>query len=587
MSLRLEGEDERQHTASHFTMAIVADPSAPEPYEHLAVLAPTLDEYAELFTGELARYTGTIAGRAALHARLGDLRGALRELAGLSLAITETDWTVAPWWPSLVETDRPRDLAAVLRSVAKQLPAEHAPLAPYLRLAKDLADRHPGDVALAVGLSPLAEAFGVPGVAVGWCSRAEAGRAEDAIEAAVAWQDLKRYANMELAYERAIAADPDRVETYVRLALALVGAEKPEAAQRCAARAQVRFRDSAEVRALRAALDYLRTRDVRALATVIDAVPDRTRPSEIMTAILTAACARRHWLNWVPMPTEPSVATVRQLIEQTANHSPGSTVYALACLDSPSAVEVMRSYVPDRTVAIFAFPKPDIREPLARVAYRVWEYRGTVAVPVLPPPPPATTDLVRSVAEFAWTDPLSAYASAARLRDVPLDELLGVIGHVPARPTGPRWEFLASDNVGYWRRLVVAWACLGILHHRPDEPWPTSTRRRVLLDLVNGLEDWTTDSALFAMITAAWIDPAVRDDVRATVRAAVAAATRTRRRREMHIAPSIVGLMLITPGCDDRDRAAAEALRKELDRPWSRGLSRKILRGAKKLRRSR
>jgi hypothetical protein len=48
------------------------------------------------------------------------------------------------------------------------------------------------------------------------------------------------------------------------------------------------------------------------------------------------------------------------------------------------------------------------------------------------------------------------------------------------------------------------WVCLSILHHATDEPWAASTRRQVLIDLAFGVEDWVSDSALFALVAAAY-----------------------------------------------------------------------------------
>lgn len=44
--------------------------------------------------------------------------------------------------------------------------------------------------------------------------------------------------------------------------------------------------------------------------------------------------------------------------------------------------------------------------------------------------------------------------------------------------------------------MSQAWACLGLLHHQADEPWPSSTRRQALVDLLSGVEDWATDAAM-------------------------------------------------------------------------------------------
>ena len=97
---------------------------------------------------------------------------------------------------------------------------------------------------------------------------------------------------------------------------------------------------------------------------------------------------------------------------------------------------------------------------------------------------------------------------------------------------------------------MQVWACLGLLHHRTDEPWESSTRRRVLLDLVWGVEDWITEAALFALVTAAWVDPAVRDDVAEVVAERFRDALAVARQRPSSITWSLARLALITPGID-------------------------------------
>jgi hypothetical protein len=124
-----------------------------------------------------------------------------------------------------------------------------------------------------------------------------------------------------------------------------------------------------------------------------------------------------------------------------------------------------------------------------------------------------------------------------------------------------RWRRI-RPAVTYWPRLAQPWICAGLLHHEPAEPWATSTRRRVLVDLAFGIEDWTTDAALFALVVAAWTDPDARADVRDLVRRRLDAATSTRKRREMTIAESIADLMDIVPGATADDRKAAATLRR-------------------------
>jgi len=109
------------------------------------------------------------------------------------------------------------------------------------------------------------------------------------------------------------------------------------------------------------------------------------------------------------------------------------------------------------------------------------------------------------------------------------------------------WQRLGAVNPVYWPRFTQALACLGILHHKPEEPWPDSARRAVLVDLVNGVEDWAADAAANALVVAAWTDPACRREVAEVVRARFTAAARAKRQREVTIAGSLAHLVIITP----------------------------------------
>ena len=118
----------------------------------------------------------------------------------------------------------------------------------------------------------------------------------------------------------------------------------------------------------------------------------------------------------------------------------------------------------------------------------------------------------------------------------------------------------AAENPVYWPRFAQAWACLGVLHHKPDEPWPDSTRRAVLVNLVNGVEDWATDAAANALVVAAWTDPACRADVVEIVGARFAAAGQARIKRQVTIADSLAHLVLVTPEMPRNAVSAATAL---------------------------
>ncbi|MGC5017150.1 hypothetical protein [Micromonospora sp. DT47] len=147
---------------------------------------------------------------------------------------------------------------------------------------------------------------------------------------------------------------------------------------------------------------------------------------------------------------------------------------------------------------------------------------------------------------------------AAPLGELPLDDLLGLLAHLPGPPDIARWQHLAKSTPTYWYRLMQPWVCLGILHHAKDEPWPTSTRREVLVDLAFGVEDWVADAALFALVTAAYREPDLRPQVRQLVRARLDAAVAAN--RLVTIEESLAQLMIVTPGCRQDDRALATAV---------------------------
>lgn len=114
-----------------------------------------------------------------------------------------------------------------------------------------------------------------------------------------------------------------------------------------------------------------------------------------------------------------------------------------------------------------------------------------------------------------------------------------------------------NTHPSWWTRGVQAWACLGLVHHRTDEPWHTSTRRRILWDLVFGPEDWVTEAALFALVVGAWVDPALRHDVAGIVADRLDLLARAWRRRPVTIIAKVARLALVTPDLDAKARSLA------------------------------
>jgi hypothetical protein len=149
-----------------------------------------------------------------------------------------------------------------------------------------------------------------------------------------------------------------------------------------------------------------------------------------------------------------------------------------------------------------------------------------------------------------WPHPVAAYDAAVSLSGLVLEDLLGLLAHVSPVPCDPAWQRLHSGNPVYWQRFAQAWACLGLLHHKADEPWPNSTRRDVLVDLARGAEDWATDAALNAMVVAAWVDAGIRDDVANLVGHRFLDGMQAYQRREVTIISSMAELVLATPAME-------------------------------------
>jgi len=289
------------------------------------------------------------------------------------------------------------------------------------------------------------------------------------------------------------------------------------------------------------------------------AIGDDPHPCRMTDVIFAMAGATRPWLNWVPMPAE-AIASVADQVGRSRAEGEDVQLGALfvSAAEPPSAMVAGRRVAGPVEVEIGDFPQPDIRTPVRPVRYRVWRYDGETPVPAVPAPTPAAVRMLHEVANEPWPSLLSGYRQAEPLGKVPLDDLLGLLSHLPDAPHTDRWKHLATTTPTYWYRLLQPWVCLGILHHAADEPWLVSTRREVLIDLAFGVEDWVSDAALFALVTVAYREPEQRDEVRALVRARLDAAMTAP--RLVTIEESLARLMLITPGGTADDRTAAGAV---------------------------
>jgi len=322
-------------------------------------------------------------------------------------------------------------------------------------------------------------------------------------------------------------------------------ADDPKFAHRDAARRAVRFRAEGDV------------------ADLV-AIEDDAHPCRMTDVLFAMAGSTRPWLNWVPMPTE-AIANVADQVGRSRAEGEQVQLGALfvSAAEPPSAMVACRRVAGPVEVEIGDFPQPDIRSPVRQVRYRVWRYDGVTPVPAVPAPTPHAVRLLHEVANEPWPSLLSGYLQAEPMGKLPLDDLLGLLAHLPGPPGTPRWRHLATTTPTYWYRLLQPWVCLGILHHAGDEPWLVSTRREVLMDLAFGVEDWVSDAALFALVTVAHREPEQREEVRALVRARLDAAMAAP--RLVTIEESLARLMLISPGCTEGDRVAAGSVLARLD----------------------
>jgi tetratricopeptide (TPR) repeat protein len=177
--------------------------------------------------------------------------------------------------------------------------------------------------------------------------------------------------------------------------------------------------------------------------------------------------------------------------------------------------------------------------------------KGMISPATAGDPSPDAVRRLRRVATLSWGNPPAAYDAAVHLMLLQPLDLLSLLAHPPA-------DVAAAE----------IWACLGLLHHGVEEPWPESARRRLLLDLLAGGLDRVTEAALFALIVSAWIDPAARDEVATVVAGRLAdVASRPGAR-------SVAELALATPGLDPETRATALAMTRIPAIPRQRGRTR-------------
>ncbi|MFB6395741.1 tetratricopeptide repeat protein [Polymorphospora lycopeni] len=557
-------EGDLSHAADHVAGAVAHAPTMPEVHEVLAQFAVLPGGGVPLFPVDDHVFIGTAVARAHLLAAAGRPGEGLELLAAATGHAPGGDWAGVPWvaapeLPARLEPDLlARIMMQVCAGIGDPVPeADRAPLLPYLALARHSVDEYPGHGLLLGAASALARRLGEVTLAVEWASRGVAALPSKLSEVwlGYAYRSAGRTTEAIEALRRAVEHDPDDLSVYADIAGTLADHGRLDEAIGWTDRALAKDPtfDCAVHTAHR--LRYRRDGDLAHLVALADFQRDHPDNSHEHND-LAECCQDRPWLGHLPTAAEAVANVLRQaLAEQATPHR-----LTVSGLEPPSAMRTVATALPDAEVVVTGIGEPDIRRPRRAGTRQLWRYEGTTASPALPPPSAAAGERVRHLAYPAWPHPPAAYDRAVTLAAVDIDDLLGLLVHPPPVPDTELGAALAKHDPALWVRCVQVWACLGLLHHRTDEPWPESTRRRVLVDLLWGVEDWTTEAALFALVTAAWVDPSVRADVAGVVAERLADGVTVANTRPVTINWSLAQLALATPGLDNAAAATAARL---------------------------
>jgi tetratricopeptide (TPR) repeat protein len=540
-------EDDLSHAANHVAGAIAHAPHLPEVHEMLAELARRADGGLGLFPLQEHAYIGTVVAHAHLLAHT-DPGGALGLLAQATAFDPGKPWADAAWVRAL--DPRALDPDALARLLVTVMTGLGDPAAPEVREANevylDLTHRalsaHPDHAMLHGVAAGLGRRLGETATAVRWGERAVrlapskltyvwysyALRADGQFEAALS---MMRDARQRYPLDLDLAADmanwlyeADRIDEAVAL---IEEAMRIDPSYDCAVHTAHRLR-------------FIRDGEPRHLVALVDFIRENPVPSHEHTD-LADCCHGRPWLGRITGPTEACV----NVLHSVARENRGQLAnLALSGLEVPSALALVRRHSPGIAVEIGSPAPTDMIEPL-RPGRVLWRYAGTTAYPTAPPPAPRSAELLAEVATPAWPHPVAAYDQALPLGQLPAEELLALLVHPPARPA-----HLCDLPEGWWERSAQVFACLGILQCQQlgsGAPGDTAAQRRLLAEIAFGIEDWTTDAALFALTVAAWLDPSCREQVRDIVAQRFLDAATAARHRAVTILGSIAELVQIVP----------------------------------------
>jgi tetratricopeptide (TPR) repeat protein len=565
--LALDGGDLR-HAADHVATAVTFAPTLPEIHELLAHLARHPEGGADLFPMEEPVYLGTVVCRAHVLASLGDRTEAVRLLVSAQCHVPDRPWADVPW---MYEPDLGAALApeAVCDAVGRLLgvsgdpvPEEgRAAFAPYLSLVRSATAAHADHPTLLWSASILVRRCGDAEAAVELARRS--GEIEPSTFAAIAlgtaYRHQGRWEEAERAWRRALDLEPDNLALYTDLAEMMAEAGRPEEGIAWVETALDKEPDHPSAFPTACVLRFERDGDLAHLVALADHL--RARPDNAHAAgVLGRVAQGIPWVGRYVGPTEALINMLHHTLESADGPEAPVLSVALSAPEPPSALMAFSRALPGSDLTVGDIHPPDPRytvpevfdgEGVEPVRRRVWVFDGTDPRPNVAPPSAEAGQTVRDLALRTWQHPVHAYDEGVRLAGLGLADLLGVLVHPPEPPV---------DGLAVWPdwvRLVQIWACLGLAHYEADSPWPDSIRRRALVDLAFGPEDWVSEAALFALVALAWTHPEDRGDIAGLVAGRFLAAVEAAGTRPVTILDSLAHLVLATPEAGDEVRSLA------------------------------
>jgi tetratricopeptide (TPR) repeat protein len=550
-------DNELAHAADHVANALGAFPALPEAHEVLATLVSRPDGGPDLWPLDGELYIGTAVARAHALAYQGQYAGALELLVSAQGHEPDMPWADAPWVldPAMPARLEAGDLVSVFAQLFRVMPelqqdTVRQAFTPYQTLARNMTAAHPESSWLWWAASVYLRRSGEYAEAVTAAERSAALEPSDRADIALGYalRAQGRTDGALAALQHGLTFDPKNVSLYADIAGLLGSAGRLDEAIGWADRALEidPGHDCSLVE--RHGLRYRRDGNVDDLVAIADlrrsAEPGSHEAQHANDELFDRT--RQYWLGGIAQPTEATINVLHQMLEQGAGAEGASLT--LSAVEPPSALLAFARSMPGSDVIFTEVLTPDPRlpasidgKPVQQVQRFVWAYDGTDARPAVGPPSEAGAVAVARLAAESWVHLPAAYDLAVALADTPLDDLLGVLVHPLPSPS--------EDPAGWpmWIRQLQTWACLGIAHHRTDEPWLSSTRRKVLVDLAYGPEDWVNEAALLGLVTTSWVDPAARADVAELVGWRFMAAVGAAQQRPVTILESLARLALATP----------------------------------------